>query len=145
MQTPFFSAPPPPLFFPVERQGGRKKKKKGARPWHYEAFTRAFTSDRLEIIRPVTSHNTKIMRVFTPTLSLSSFFLFLLFTAVKEGLRKLPEFLSSPPAPPPSPPARGNSTVATIRDDFHSPFLFPFFFGRRERFPLSLSLARSGD
>lgn len=140
----FFFRPPPPLFSSLSKdKGAEKKKKKGARPWHYEAFTRAFTSDRLEIIRPVTSHNTKIMRVFTPTLSLSSFFLFLLFTAVKEGLRKLPEFLSSPP--PLSPPARGNSTVATIRDDFHSPFLFPFFFGRRERFPLSLSLARSGD
>lgn len=130
MQTPFFSAPPP-LFFPVERQGGRKKKKKGARPWHYEAFTRAFTSDRLEIIRPVTSHNTKIMRVFTPTLSLSSFFLFLLFTAVKEGLRKLPEFLSSPPAPPPphppeeTPPSRRSGTIFTL-------LFFSLFFSAAE-------------
>lgn len=84
MQTPFFSAPPP-LFSSLSKdKGAEKKKKKGARPWHYEAFTRAFTSDRLEIIRPVTSHNTKIMRVFTPTLSLSSsFFLFLLLPPSK--------------------------------------------------------------
>lgn len=81
-----FFPPPPPLFSSLSKdKGAEKKKKKGARPWHYEAFTRAFTSDRLEIIRPVTSHNTKIMRVFTPTLSLSSssFFLFLLLPPSK--------------------------------------------------------------
>lgn len=132
----FFFRPPPPLFFPVERQGGRKKKKKGARPWHYEAFTRAFTSDRLEIIRPVTSHNTKIMRVFTPTLSLSSFFLFLLFTAVKEGLRKLPEFLSSLPSPLPT-----RQWKLHRRDDpgrFSLSFSFPFFFRPPRTFSLIL-------
>lgn len=121
---------PPPLFSSLSKdKGAEKKKKKGARPWHYEAFTRAFTSDRLEIIRPVTSHNTKIMRVFTPTLSLSSFFLFLLFTAVKEGLRKLPEFLSSLPPPPhppeETPPSRRSGTIFTL-------LFFSLFFSAAE-------------
>lgn len=136
MQTPFFSAPPP-LFSSLSKdKGAEKKKKKGARPWHYEAFTRAFTSDRLEIIRPVTSHNTKIMRVFTPTLSLSSFFLFLLFTAVKEGLRKLPEFLSSLPSPLPT-----RQWKLHRRDDpgrFSLSFSFPFFFRPPRTFSLIL-------
>lgn len=91
----------------------RQRPKKGARPWHYEAFT----SDRLEIIRPVTSHNTKIMTVFTPTLSLPlfspspshsssslTFFCFYCYHC-QRGLRKLPEFLSSY-LPPPSSPLR---------------------------------------
>lgn len=105
----------------------RQRPKKGARPWHYEAFT----SDRLEIIRPVTSHNTKIMTVFTPTLSLPlfspspshsssslTFFCFYCYHC-QRGLRKLPEFLSSYLPPPPLLFARGNHH-RVIQDDFHS-------------------------
>lgn len=58
--------------------------------WHHEAFTRAFTSDRPEIIWPVTGHNAKIMRVLTtcnplPCLCLFLFFCFVfIVTTVKE-------------------------------------------------------------
>lgn len=142
----FFFRPPPPLFFPVERQGGRKKKKKRSTAVALRGVYEGIYE------RPAGNYSARYQSqyqdyesFYANPLSLLLLFFVFIVTAVKEGLRKLPEFLSSPPAPPPSPPARGNSTVATIRDDFHSPFLFPFFFGRRERFPLSLSLARSGD
>lgn len=131
----------------------RQRPKKGARPWHYEAFT----SDRLEIIRPVTSHNTKIMTVFTPTLSLPlfspspshsssslTFFCFYCYHC-QRGLRKLPEFLSSylpPPLPSSSPEETTIALSKTIFTLVRSPkedlffrgvfhpflfFLFPFF------------------
>lgn len=131
----------------------RQRPKKGARPWHYEAFT----SDRLEIIRPVTSHNTKIMTVFTPTLSLPlfspspshsssslTFFCFYCYHC-QRGLRKLPEFLSSylPPLssslrqrkPPSRYPRRFSLSFAPQKKIFSFAvffirsffFLFPFF------------------
>ena len=97
-----------PTFFHHRSIKGRTGEK-GPGPWHYETFTRAFTSDRREIIRPVTSHNTEIMRFFFYNLFSCLFtlrhslfllpflpsFLFLLLPLSKRGLRKLPEFLSS--------------------------------------------------
>lgn len=71
------------------------------RPQYYEAFTRAFTSDWLKIIRVVTGHNAKIMS-FSNSQTSSDIYLtlpypchlFFLLKAFKRGFRKLPEFQS---------------------------------------------------
>lgn len=64
-------------------------------------------------------------------LSLLLLFFVFIVTAVKEGLRKLPEFLSSPPAPPPphppeeTPPSRRSGTIFTL-------LFFSLFFSAAE-------------
>lgn len=136
MQTPFFSAPPPPLFFPVERQGGRKKKKKKE---HGRGITRRLrghlraTGWKLFGPLPVT-----IPRLweFLRQPSLSPPFFVFIVTAVKEGLRKLPEFLSSLPSPLPT-----RQWKLHRRDDpgrFSLSFSFPFFFRPPRTFSLIL-------
>lgn len=63
------AVPPRPSCILRKASGGGRQK----RPWHYEAFTRVFTSDRSEIIRTVISATiAEIMSVFV-TFSPDSF------------------------------------------------------------------------
>lgn len=137
MQTPFFSAPPP-SFLPCRKTRGPKKKKKRSTAVALRGVYEGIYE------RPAGNYSARYQSQYQDyesfyanplSLLLLLFFVFIV-TAVKEGLRKLPEFLSSPPPPLPT-----RQRKLHRRDDpgrFSLSFSFPFFFRPPRTFSLIL-------
>lgn len=129
MQTPFFSAPPP-SFLPCRKTRGPKKKKKRSTAVALRGVYEGIYE------RPAGNYSARYQSqyqdyesFYANPLSLLLLFFVFIVTAVKEGLRKLPEFLSSLPPPPhppeETPPSRRSGTIFTL-------LFFSLFFSAAE-------------